>query len=278
MTQQTTIAQTGHVSATATAKEEANKVANQQIANGIVQKLDALYKVRENWEATDFKKANEGLYQLLGQCLEVFKAEYHPSDKDAQKALRSELTNKLTAAGVKVQSNTSTLTMFVRFVFNADRKRAHGYAQVLLAAIDDGIDAKDLPTYIVQSGGVEEIKRRKPKSAESIAKQAQIDVAKAAVTLEVEMAAAVSPLASVAIDGVTGTYALMLVKPKIDGTVDVIGTLSDLPDSMVQALIGRMAKARVQQAIKDAAEAKADQDVVAASLSASNDAHMKKAA
>lgn len=278
MTQQTTTAPKGTVSAIATAAAEAKKVVNQQFANGIVQKLDALYKVRENWEATDFKKANEGLYQLLGQCLEVFKAEYHPSDKDAQKALRSELTNKLTAAGVKVQSNTSTLTMFVRFVFNADRKRAHGYAQVLLAAIDDGIDAKDLPTYIVQSGGVEEIKRRKPKSVESIAKQEQIEVAKAVVTLEVEMAAAVSPLASVAIDGVTGTYALMLVKPKIDGTVDVIGTLSDLPDSLVQALIGRMAKARVQQAMKDAAEAKADQDVVAASLSASNDDQMKKAA
>lgn len=279
MTQQTTIAQKGNVSAKATAKAAA-QVANQQFANGIVQKLDALYKVRENWESTDFKKANEGLYQLLSQCLEVFKTECDPAKKDAQKALRSELTNKLTAAGVKVQSNSSTLTMFVRFVFNADRKRAHGYANVLLAAMDEGIDAKDLPAYIVAAGGIEEIKRRHVKSAESIAKQHKLEAAKADVKLEVEMAAAVTPLANVAIEKVTGTYALMLVKPKIDGTVDVLGTLSDLPDSMVQALIGRMAKVRVQEMLKAEATAKADSPLKQAMRSrrASNDAQMKKAA
>jgi hypothetical protein len=279
MAKKITPAQKGNVSKTATAKAAA-QVANQKFANGIVQQLDALFEVRAKWESTDYKKANEGLYNLLSQCLAVFMAEYDPADKKAQQALRAELTNKLTAAGVKVQSNTSTMTMFVRFVFNADRKRAHGYATVLLAAITDGVDAKDLPAYIVAAGGVEEIKRRHVKSEESIAKQEKLDIAKAEVKSEVETAAAVTPLATVEIEGLNGSYALLLVKPKLNGTADVVGTLSDLPDSMVQALIGRIAKVRVQKTLKAevVTQANSPLDEAIRIRRASNDEKMKKAA
>lgn len=266
---------------TKAAAKAAAQVANQKFANGIVQQLDALFKVREVWEKTDFKKANEGLYNLLGQCLGVFKAQYTKADSDAKSALRAELANKLTAAGVKVQSNTSTITMFVRFVFNADRNRAHGYSKVLLAAISEGVEAKDLPDFIIAAGGIEEIKRRHVKSEESIAKQQKLDVAKADVKLEVEMAAAVTPLATVAIENLTGSYALLLVKPKLNGTADVVGSLSELPDSLVESLIARMAKARVKQVLEIEATAKADKDILSAVKSgarASNDAQMKKAA
>ena len=254
------------------------QIKSQQFTDGIVQQLDALSKARENWETTDYKKANEGLYQLLSQCLDVFNAQYVKADKASQNALRKELTKKLTEGGVKVQATSSTLTMFVRFVFNSDRNRAHGYANVLLAAIEAGIDAKDLPDFIIKAGGIEEIKRSQVKSATAIANQVKLDAAKADVKLEVEMASAMTPLATVAIDELTGSYALLLVKPKLDGTADVVGALSDLPDSMVEALITRMAKARVQETLKAETVAKADQDILAASLSASNDPQMKEAA
>jgi hypothetical protein len=168
--------------------------------------------------------------------------------------------------------------MFVRYVFNSDRNRAHGYANVLLAAIEAGIDPKDLPDFIIEAGGIEEIKRRQVKSATAIAKQDKLNAAKAEVKHEIEMASAMTPLATVAIDELTGSYALMLVKPKLSGTADVVGTLSDLPESLVEALIARMAKARVQEMLKEELVAKADQDILAASLSASNDPQMKVAA
>jgi hypothetical protein len=174
--------------------------------------------------------------------------------------------------------------MFVRFVFNADRKRAHGYATVLSAAITNGIDAKDLTAHIVAAGGIEEIKRSAVKSDKAIANKTKLDAAKADVALEVEMAAITSPLGSVEIEGLSGSYALLLVKPKLDGTADVVGSLSKLSDSMVQALIGRMAKVRVEEVRKAEATAKADatakagQDILSESLSASNDEQMKKAA
>lgn len=250
----------------------------QHFTNGIVQQLDALFKTRENWEKTDYKKSNDGLYQLMSKCLGVFNSQYVKADKASQNALRKELTDKLKASGVNVLAKSSTLTMFVRYVFNADRNRAHGYANVLLAAIEAGIDAKDLPDFIIQAGGIEEIKRNKVKSQSAIDKKQKIDAAKAEVKLEVEMASAMTPLATVAVEGLIGSYALMLVKPKLNGTADVVGTLSDLPASMVDTLITRMAKARVQEMLNEEAVAKADQDILAASLSASNDPQMMKVA
>jgi hypothetical protein len=98
----------------------------QQSTIGIVQQLDALCAARQNWEATDYKKANEGLYGILANCQDVFEGRYLKANEAARAELRQELTNKLTAANVKVQKNTNTLTMFVRYVFNSDRKRAHG--------------------------------------------------------------------------------------------------------------------------------------------------------
>jgi flagellar biosynthesis regulator FlaF len=150
-------------------KQSITTTAAQQFANSTVQQLDALFKTRENWEATDFKKSNQGLYALLAKCLEVYVTNFIKATDDERKALRSELKAKLTAAGVKVLKSTSSLMMIVRFVFNADRKRAHGYTTVLAAAIADGVSPADLPAYIQAAGGVEEIKRRRVKSAEAIA-------------------------------------------------------------------------------------------------------------
>ena len=45
-------------------------------SNSIVQQLDALSTKRQAWEVTDFKKANEGLYNLLGECLDVFNGKF----------------------------------------------------------------------------------------------------------------------------------------------------------------------------------------------------------
>jgi hypothetical protein len=259
-------------------KKSIINIAAQQFANSTVQQLDALYKTRENWEATDFKKSNDGLYGLMAKCQEVYVTNFIKATDDERRALRSELTAKLTAAGVRVLKNTSSLMMLVRFVFNSDRKRAHGYTTVLAAAIGDGVSPANLPAYILAAGGVEEIKRRRVKSVEAIAKQQKIEDAKADVKLEVELAAATSPLATVQIEGVTGTFALLLVKPSLNGSAAVVGALSELPESMVKALIARMAKVRVSEQQQAELTNTADKDILAAALNASNDQQMLKSA
>ncbi len=211
--------------------------------NNTVQQLDALRVQRINWEATDYKKANDGLYALLAETLGIYENKFLKATEQERKDLRTELVAKLKADGIKVQKNTTTLTMLVRFVFGSDRKRAHGYAYVLKAAISHNKSANELPAYIVEQGGIEELKRKMVQSEAAKQRQAEVEQAKTQVLADLELAS-VKPLAKVKLAGLTGKYAILLAKPGVDGDAAIVGTLSDVEDALYNALLKKMAKVK----------------------------------
>jgi hypothetical protein len=250
---------------------------NLAFANTTVQLLDGLVERRKQWEGTDYKKANEGLYALLAECLSVFNEKFVNAADSDKKTLREDLTAKLKTGGVKVQRTTPTLTMFVRYVFGSDRKRAHGYAYVLKAAISQGVSAQELPDYILQEGGIEEVKRKIVMKEETLAKRAAVEAAKTAVLADIERALAL-PLAKVTMAGVTGEYALMLARPMPNGAVDIVGVLSEVKQAMVNAVIAQLAKRKVADDEARASLDKEATDLLAGSLTAANTAELRKAA
>jgi hypothetical protein len=249
--------------------------ANLVFVNAIVQQLDVLSARRVQWEATDYKKANEGLYALLADCLEVFNVRFVKGSEDDKKALRRQLIERLTAAKIRVVKTSTTLTMLTRYVFNADRKRAQGYGYVLAAAVSHEIDSKGFAAWVVKQGGIEEIKRKMVKKAEAIAKQEAVKAATLAVKGEVEDNA-IQPLAHVAIEGLTGSYAVLLVKPSTNGGADVVGSLSNINEALVNALVVRMAKAQVAAAIEDKETGEQTQRESSDLLAAANDEQASK--
>jgi len=198
-------------------------------------------------EKTDYKKANDGLYALLAECLDVFNARFVQGSEDDKIALRRTLMQRLQADGIRVVKTSTTLTMLARFVFNSDRKRAQGYGYVLAAAVSHKVQAADFPAWVVKQGGLEEIKRVMVKKPEAIAKQEAVKTATATVKSNLEDKA-LKPLAHVRLDGLEGTYAVLLVKPSVKGGADIVGALSNANEALVNALIQRMAKAQVEAA------------------------------
>ena len=182
---------------------------NVAFANSIVQQLDVLSARRDAWEKTDYKKANDGLYALLAECLDVFNARFVKGSPDDQVALRRSLMQRLQADGIRVVKTSTTLTMLARFVFNSDRKRAQGYGYVLAAAVSHKVQAADFPAWVVKQGGLEEIKRLMVKKPEAIVKQEAIKAATEAVKGSLELNA-LQPLARVALEGLKGNYAVLL--------------------------------------------------------------------
>jgi hypothetical protein len=212
-------------------------------ANATVQSLDALAKRREVWETTDFKKANEGLYDLLADCYSVYAEKFVNAGESDQKALRADLKARLEILGVKVQTNTTTLTMMVRFVFGSDRKRAHGYTYVIKAALSHDVTPLGLPEWIKASGGIEEIKRKSVISDEALAnrekRQAALDEVKA--TAET---AAINPLGYVEFSEALslGEHAVLVVQPNADGTANVVAVLPEADNPVIEALYKRIAR------------------------------------
>lgn len=235
------------------AKTFAPSAMNIAVAESIVQSLDALSQARENWEQTAFKKANDGLYDLLSQCLAVFETKFVKGTKDDQKTLRSELISRLNEMNIRTLKTSTTLNMFVRFVFRSDRKRAHGYSYVLNAAISHEVTAAQLPQWIVSEGGIEEIKRKMVQSDESKERQAKRKQAKD--TAEQLIAEAhVNPLATVAVDGfMPNQRNIMLAVGDVNGNFNVTYVLTEVSDSLYNALLKQAAKKIVEADEQDSA-------------------------
>jgi len=251
--------------------------ANVAYANVLISQLDGLVSKRKQWETTDYKKANEGLYSLLASCLEVFKSKFVDADDSDKKTLRSDLTTRLTAEGVRVHRNTTTLTMFVRFVFGSDRKRAHGYTYVLKAAISYDVTAANLPSWIVEQGGIEEVRKRMIVSEEAQQRKADLSVAQAQVKASIEQAV-VTPLAKLPMSGISGEYALLLAKPEPDGMLSIIGAISDINEAFYNACLIKMARSKALANAESKALSKEASDLLASSSIAANEERLLKAA
>ena len=217
---------------------------NIAFANETVQQLDLLVADRKNWESTIYKKSNENLYELMAKCKKIFedKFENATSDND-RKAIRLEIAHRLTADGIKVQKNSTTLTMFVRYVFGSDRKRAHGYAYVLKAAISHGIRADGLVKFITEAGGIEEIKRKMVASEKAIANKEKREKAFGLVKTKAELHE-LSPLASLDMPIVNNRtpYVVLVAKPMTNGKTHIVALLKNASETLVNVLYKHIAK------------------------------------
>jgi hypothetical protein len=176
----------------------------------------------------------------------MFDSKFVTAGDGDRKTLRNELATLLKTDGIKVQVNTPTLTMFVRYVFGSDRKRAHGYAYVLKAAISHDIKADGLAAFIVEQGGIEEIKRKMVASEEAIANKAKREKALEAVNANAEQAE-LAPLATVGIDLSQNTtpFAILITKPNANGEGDVVAVLKNAEAKLVTALYKHIAKQNI---------------------------------
>jgi hypothetical protein len=225
---------------------------NPKFISSIVQQLDVLSKKRSEWEANAYKKANDELYGLLAECLATYLDKFQLGSDEDKKALRKELIERLKADGIRVVKTSTTLTMLARYVFNSDRKRAQGYGYVIAAAVSHGITATEFAEWVRCQGGIEEIKRLTVAKPETLARREAVASVAKDVIGAMELAA-LQPLAHIAMDNLgTGEFVVLLAKPNPNGGGDIVATLTDVNESLVKALVQRIAKQQVEVAAVDA--------------------------
>jgi hypothetical protein len=153
---------------------------NKAYAETVMISLNKLVQQREQFEQNEYARSNACLYELLTGV--------HSNYSEAREsrgvlmATVKAMKEELLLQGARVQTNTTVLGMFVRYVFRTDRQRAYNYTCALQAAIAANVTSADLAQYFADQGGIEECKKQFVKSEKTIAKAQKIATSMPLVT------------------------------------------------------------------------------------------------
>lgn len=135
--------------------------------------IDTLVTERMYWEDNAYRTSNDQLYGLLQKCFALYK-ELSGSSAEAA-ANRNALRDYISLKGYKFASGTHTIVKIVKCVFGGmDRRRISAYGIVLRAALDKNKSVLEIPQFIREAGGVEEIRLAKAPNAKTAAQKAAI--------------------------------------------------------------------------------------------------------
>lgn len=121
--------------------------------------IDALVEQRRRWEEGTYAASNAELYALLGQTLDFY------LKVRGNVGLSKAVTALLDVYGITHNSSTSMALKVVRLVFvgkgreSAIAHRAFVYTKVLEVAATEGITGSNLPAFIIERYGIDEIRR-----------------------------------------------------------------------------------------------------------------------
>lgn len=225
--------------------------------------VDALIAQREKWEMGTYAASNAELYTLLGNTLDLFLK----VRKDV--GLSRAVTSLMDTYGVQYNSATSLALKIVRLVFvgkGREKKienRAYTYARVLTVAAAAGITGEQLPKFIADRHGIDEIRRQDSKGETAAEKDRRArDYAEAALVNQSTVAPVAMANELQPVDG--ARYSLALVRKNEDGTGSIVfGTNNQAAVNTVLTIAGKALKERAaehaeQKVAKQDAEQRAE--------------------
>jgi hypothetical protein len=250
---------------------------NEAFAATMTMSLDALSIARDSWEKNAYKTATDSLYDLLSQTYSVYEQLFIEVTDDDRKTLRNSLASKLKADNVKVQLNTTTLSLLIRYVFKSDRKRVMRYRYAIEAAKSHAVNSAGLTAWLHAQGGIDAVAKLIKASDETIAKREKI----AAATTDVNSLIAhrkTAPLANVMIPNLTAkTRTVLIAEPSLNGTFNIVCVVEDIADGLYSGLV-KTAAAQYSAKSDESLALQREADKFITAETASNDSISMKAA
>lgn len=125
------------------------------------ERVNTITQDRRSWQDTQFKTANDALYELLAEIYALY--DDSKGATAADEAKRDWLLQQCSKRNLKLNKNPSFIQLLVKLVFcdtDTDSRRISSYTRVLTAAAQSSevMVAADVPVFISKYGGVEEIR------------------------------------------------------------------------------------------------------------------------
>ena len=227
------------------------------------QRLENLIAARKLWEAEIFRTSNDHLYSILQDCYSLY---VKCGTKNAAQALATALDKQAKENGFVLKPSAHTLTKIVKCVFGADRRRASAYSIALRAAHAASVAVIDLPAFIRDKGGVEELRLAKSNALKTSDKAAKaVDYVAATELAVVQTASVTAALDTAKVDQFVvlvaqqGADGALIIKAVVNSKTAIDAALASIYSTHRQCALNTSAEKAVastsaagQQAIADA--------------------------
>ena len=153
------------------------KLINNTVAN-FQNEVTQLINKRADWQENQFKSSNEMLYDLLAKVYELYTQSNGGEKADSSK--RAWLIEQCKQREIVFKAKSPTLIQLItKLVFYdslADSRRVNSYARVLNAAAQSRkvLVAADVPKFIKENGGIEEVRAATAKNTKSPSVRAEL--------------------------------------------------------------------------------------------------------
>ena len=218
--------------------------------------IGTLVSDQEVWLNGVHRTANEQLYLLLQRCYHLYSL--MASDKTQNKNLKDAIDRHNKERNLGIDEGSHTMTKIIKVVFGAERRRASAYALALRVALSERVEAKDIPMFFRNAGGVEEV-RRSQSAKPSVDK---VGIAKSIVTKTV-LATVTEPEIVKQLDtGKLGHQVVLIATQGLNGSLEinsVVNTESAVKSALV-AIYNAQSKAWTTVAADEAQASAAQQN------------------
>ena len=170
---------------------------------------------QEIWLNGVHRTANEQLYVILQRCYHLYSL--MASDKAQNEKLKAAIERHNNERNLGIDTKSHTMTNIIKVVFGADRRRASSYSSALRVALAEKVKVQDLPQFLRDAGGVEEVRRRQTNGGAP-----KVDKVKAAVRqiANVNLAVIDTDAISSKLDcGAIGKHVILVATQDINGTL-----------------------------------------------------------
>ena len=120
--------------------------------------ISNLIAERKHWETNEFASSNKRKYQILQSCYVLYKDMVGITVEKL--ALKRAFNKHCEELGFEFKDSTHLMVRVVTAVFgNQDRRRVSSYAKALRIAAEKNIGSMDIPKFLSDAGGIEEVRR-----------------------------------------------------------------------------------------------------------------------
>lgn len=184
---------------------------NEQVFNV----LTTLSNDRVQWEESAYRASNTALYAILQKC---YSLDWQLSNAgEGVKAMREGINNYAATKNIKFKSTTPVINRIVHCVFgNVHKTRISTYSLALREAKKRNVPIQEIPSFIEQAGGIQEIRTSKSATYKSQKQKAEIA---GATAFQEQLGVASSPeLSQLADSDYAEAECVLLATQQVDGT------------------------------------------------------------